>query len=96
MHIESSPLRSDAGFDLMDGGRRPMGHSRANSTQSAAGTINKPRTYFTHGGKITVDPNAPKPEKPADKTEEAPKEEAKKPEKKKRFSVGFGKKKDAK
>lgn len=73
-----------------------MGHSRANSMHSAAGTINKPRTYFTHGGKVTVDPNAPKPEKPVEKAEEAPKEEQK-PEKKKRFSVGFGKKKkDAK
>lgn len=74
-----------------------MAHSRANSMQSAAGTMNKPRTYFTHGGKITVDPNALKPEKPVEKVEEAAaKEEEKKPEKKKRFSVGFGKKKDAK
>ncbi|KAF2171733.1 hypothetical protein M409DRAFT_50389 [Zasmidium cellare ATCC 36951] len=89
---ESSPLRSDAGFDQMEGGRPPIAHSRANSMHSAAGNSNKPRTYFTHGGKVTVDPNAPKPEKAAEKAEEAHKEEEKQPEKKKRFSVGFGKK----
>lgn len=69
-----------------------MSHSRANSTNSAAASFNKPRTYFTHGGKVTVDPSAPKPENPAEKAEETKPAEEKKPEKKKRFSVGFGKK----
>lgn len=74
-----------------------MGHHRSNSMQSAATTASKPRTYFTHGGKVTVDPNASKPEKPAEKAEEAaPAEEKISEKKKKRFSVGFGKKKDSK
>lgn len=99
---ESSPGRSDSGADAFEEAK--MMHSRTASFISNAASVPsaatsapvKPRTYFTHGGKITVDANA----QPLAKTDltapkAAPAEEKKVVEKKKsRFS--FGKKTAAK
>lgn len=100
--LESSPGRSESGADAFEEAK--MMHSRTASFISNAASVPsaatsapvKPRTYFTHGGKITVDANA----QPLAKTDltapkAAPAEEKKVVEKKKsRFS--FGKKTAAK
>ena len=62
---ENSPPESDQGsdgdknsqFNGMYGHNRQPSVRTMHSTYSipsAAGTVNKPRTYFTHGGKVTV------------------------------------------
>ncbi|GAB1738257.1 hypothetical protein NU219Hw_g2802t1 [Hortaea werneckii] len=62
---ENSPPESDQGsegdknsqFNGMHGHNRQPSIRTMHSTYSmpsAAGTVNKPRTYFTHGGKVTV------------------------------------------
>lgn len=62
--------------------------------RSAATTVDKPRTYFTHGGKITVDTTTPKPEKAATPPAAEPAaEKTAETKKKSRFSMGFGRKK---
>lgn len=66
---------------------------------TATASSGKPRAYFTHGGRVTVDPNAPKPEKPAVATKAAPPapaEEKTLDKKKSRFSLHLGKKTAAK
>ena len=57
-------------MDFMDDGRPMMAHRARTMPAPGARDPNKPRTYFAHGGKVTVDPNAPKPEKAATKAEE--------------------------
>ncbi|KAI6800258.1 hypothetical protein KC332_g8710 [Hortaea werneckii] len=113
---ENSPPESDQGSD---GDKNSQlngmyGHNRQPSVRtmhstysmpSAAGTVNKPRTYFTHGGKVTVqsgESGATAAAKMAavNKTadESKPAAAASGPErtptkkKKSRFSLGFGKK----
>ncbi|KAI7258119.1 hypothetical protein KC343_g4949 [Hortaea werneckii] len=112
---ENSPPESDQGsdgdknsqFNGMSGHNRQPSVRTMHSTYSipsAAGTVNKPRTYFTHGGKVTVQSGesgataAAKMaavNKTADETK--PAVAASGPErtptkKKSRFSLGFGKK----
>ncbi|CAK4000732.1 Hypothetical predicted protein [Lecanosticta acicola] len=99
---ESSPGRSDSGGRERvseDGGQFRPGHFRSTSFQSAGTSMpTKPRTYFTHGGKITMDANAV-PVTPA-AAEAAPKpavvEDQKVEKKKSRMSLGFGRKTAAK
>ena len=62
--------------------------------RSAATTVDKPRTYFTHGGKMTVDASTSKLEKAsAPPTGEPVVEKVAEVKKKSRFSMGFGRKK---
>ncbi|RMY73689.1 hypothetical protein D0863_03716 [Hortaea werneckii] len=112
---ENSPPESDQGsdgdknsqFNGMYGHNRQPSVRTMHSTYSipsAAGTVNKPRTYFTHGGKVTVqsgESGATAAAKMAavNKTaeESKPAAAASGPErtptkKKSRFSLGFGKK----
>ncbi|KAI6909265.1 hypothetical protein KC355_g18517 [Hortaea werneckii] len=112
---ENSPPESDQGsdgdknsqFNGMYGHNRQPSIRTMHSTYSmpsAAGTVNKPRTYFTHGGKVTVqsgESGATAAAKMAavnkSADESKPAAAASGPErtptkKKNRFSLGFGKK----
>ncbi|EME45291.1 hypothetical protein DOTSEDRAFT_23337 [Dothistroma septosporum NZE10] len=92
---ETSPKRSENGTDSTSDDTPTMRppHIRAFSMRSNATSAEKPRTYFTHGGKITVDANTPKPEKQAEPQMVEPVAEKVAEKKKGRFSIGFGKKK---
>ncbi|KAF7196285.1 hypothetical protein HII31_02352 [Pseudocercospora fuligena] len=99
--FDMSTSGSETGTDpsSSDDGYPPMmmaGHSRSASLRTTGtASTSKPRTYFTHGGKVTVDAKdiTPKPsmdvkhESPA-----APAEEKKGDKKKSRMSLGFGRK----
>merc|ERR1719282_2278834 len=113
---ENSPPESDQGsdgdknsqFNGMYGHNRQPSIRTMHSTYSmpsAAGTVNKPRTYFTHGGKVTVQSGesgataaakmaaankTADDSKPAAATTSGPERAPTK--KKSRFSLSFGKK----
>ncbi|KAI7089778.1 hypothetical protein KC356_g2103 [Hortaea werneckii] len=113
---ENSPPESDQGsdgdknsqFNGMYGHNRQPSVRTMHSTYSipsAAGTVNKPRTYFTHGGKVTVQSGesgataaakmaaankTADESKPAAATTSGP--ERAPTRKKSRFSLSFGKK----
>ncbi|KAK4561825.1 hypothetical protein LTR86_004504 [Recurvomyces mirabilis] len=97
---ENSPPDSDQGSN--DGhhnvGIASGGPSRQHSFRSTA-TNGKPRTYFTHGGRVTVDDGQMTPAQlaaagkaPAEEKEPTPSVMTEKSKKKSRFSLGFGKK----
>lgn len=101
--FDVSPNGSDDGTDTSnsDDGKVPaFNYRRPASVRSTMSVPAKPRTYFTHSGKVTVDLNAPEPvqtqaikSKPATETPAAPVEAAVKEEKKKgKFGLRFGKK----
>ena len=97
MMTETSPKRSENGTDSTSDDMPTMRppHMRTPSMRSNARTVEKPRTYFTHGGKITGDANTAKPEQPAPPQVAEPVAEkvADKKKKRSRFSIGFGKEK---
>lgn len=98
MTPEMSPNNSETGTDASnsDDGRMPTtgGHTRSSSIRTTGtATASRPRTYFTHAGRVTVDPNAPKPKKTEETKQAAPVQEKKpEPKKKSRMSLSFGKK----
>lgn len=59
---ENSPNGSDDGTETSnsDDGKLPsIAYARPGSVRSAVTVPAKPRTYFSHAGRVTVDPNAP-------------------------------------
>lgn len=109
---ENSPNGSDDGTETStsDDGKLPSiayagyggypAYGRPTSVRSAVTVPGKPKTYFSHAGKVTVDPNAPPPApkevqktKLANETTATPVEVPVKEEKKKsRLGLRFGKK----
>ncbi|KXT14795.1 hypothetical protein AC579_9644 [Pseudocercospora musae] len=99
--FDMSTSGSETGTDpsSSDDGYPPMmmaGHSRSASLRTTGtASTSKPRTYFTHGGKVTVDANDTTPKPSMDPKPEAPAataEEKKGNKKKSRMSLGFGRK----
>ena len=110
---ETTPPDSETGSDAAepDDGKPALGkaaHSRANSvktthsTYSTMSSTGKPRTYFTHTGRVTVSSDAPPPSgqeghgdtKPADAVSVSGKS-AKSDRKSRRFSLFSSKKSKA-
>lgn len=100
---DNSPNGSDDGTETSnsDDGKFPsISYKRPMSVRSAVTVSAKPRTYFTHAGRITVDPNAPitplqtqaLKTKPATETKAAAVPTPAKEEKKKSRLSLFGKK----
>lgn len=100
---ESTPHDSDeSSFESDKIGLAHGMHSRQQSMasmRSASATVSKPRTYFTHGGQITLDSDQQSPAQAAAKAAavntQQPKSAAPsvaESKKKSRFSLGFGKK----
>lgn len=102
--FDNSPNGSDDGTETSnsDEGKMPyIAYGRApGSIRSSVSVPAKPRTYFSHAGRVTVDPNDPLPTptestktKPATEPVSTPAKVAEKEEKKKsKFGLRFGKK----
>ncbi|KAI5362270.1 hypothetical protein Slin15195_G059210 [Septoria linicola] len=91
--FDATPIGSDAGSDPSssdDGRMLTMGHSRTGSVNTTA-TVTKPRTYFTHAGKVTVDPET-SPTAAAAKPDPTPASVTAEKKKKSRMRMSFGKK----
>ncbi|KXT04217.1 hypothetical protein AC578_78 [Pseudocercospora eumusae] len=88
----TDPSSSDEGFPPMMMAK----HSRSASLRTTGtASTSKPRTYFTHGGKVTVNANDITPKPSMDTKPEAPvatAEKKKGDKKRSRMSLGFGRK----
>ncbi|KAF2214150.1 hypothetical protein CERZMDRAFT_90428 [Cercospora zeae-maydis SCOH1-5] len=89
--FETGPTGSDSSSD--DGRMASMAHSRTASVTANAPASSQPRTYFTHGGKVTVDVAANAAETATPKT--APPPIPVEEKKKSRMSMSFRRKSKA-